>query len=561
MKRFLWLGSVGIFFALLPGCGDVFRPIIIPNPPIFPNPKASHTIATISDNGTVANGSAMVVDVSGDSITAMRNVGLRPVHAVQQTATQLLVVNQAVPGVGSDSISKLSYSGTSISAIATITLPASFDPAPPHAATTSMPNYVASTQATQAYVTLPNYQPNSSGAGTNPIIPSLAVINTAANNVVTLIQVSANPAADPVALAETPDGSKLYVANHGDNSVAAFNTVDQSARTITGGTFTSPLWVSARSDSQRVYVLNGNGIISTINTATTGGPDTVIDASISVPGANYMWYDMILNRLYIPAGGQLTILDVSQSVPSTIATIPVPAFVLSDGSTVSSTAVAVTSLPDGSRAYVTSVPSSTDMALSSQTTITSVVGDGTNATYTYSLTSGYGLTPGVTLTIAGLFNGTTELTDFEGTFQVSSVISGTQACPTTCFQVANTNTLSATTVSGSASGSNIFPQVTVVNTTSNSAGTTIAIPGFAPYDAFCSPSLNPQAPRFRFSMAAGGDSSRAYLSSCDGGNVNLISTSTDTYLLNQLAPPSARPPQNSGQANPPQNPVFMLAGP
>ena len=41
-------------------------------------------------------------------------------------------------------------------------------------------------------------------------------------------------------------------------------------------------------------------------------------------------------------------------------------------------------------------------------------------------------------------------------------------------------------------------------------------------------------------MAAGGDSSRAYLASCDGGMVNIIDTSSDTYILNLPAPIGSR---------------------
>ena len=47
-------------------------------------------------------------------------------------------------------------------------------------------------------------------------------------------------------------------------------------------------------------MLNGNGAVSTLDTTTTPGPDTVIDASISVPGAIYMVYDTILNRITFP---------------------------------------------------------------------------------------------------------------------------------------------------------------------------------------------------------------------------------------------------------------------
>jgi hypothetical protein len=59
-------------------------------------------------------------------------------------------------------------------------------------------------------------------------------------------------------------------------------------------------------------------------------------------------------------------------------------------------------------------------------------------------------------------------------------------------------------------------------------------------------------------MAAGGDSSRAYLASCDGGMVNIIDTTSDIYVLNLPAPLGVRP---GGQQNLPQNPVFLFAGP
>jgi hypothetical protein len=108
---------------------------------------------------------------------------------------------------------------------------------------------------------------------------------------------------------------------------------------------------------------------------------------------------------------------------------------------------------------------------------------------------------------------------------------------------------------------NICPQVTVIDVTSNSIKTSIAIPGFTAFDAFCSPSQSSRAPRFRIMMAAGGDSTRAYLSSCDGGMVNIIDTSSDTYGLNLPAPVSSSPPIPPSQQNPPQNPVFLLAGP
>ena len=68
----------------------------------------------------------------------------------------------------------------------------------------------------------------------------------------------------PVALVETPDQKKLYAVNQGDGTATAISLVDRSVvQTITTGT--TPVWAVARSDSARVYVLNsGSGTVSAI---------------------------------------------------------------------------------------------------------------------------------------------------------------------------------------------------------------------------------------------------------------------------------------------------------
>jgi len=454
MKRFLWLGFVLSFYVICSGCGETFRPIILPNPPQFPNPAASHSVVSINDNGTTVPGTAMVIDVSGDSESSVANVGLAPVHGVQQTASAFLVVNHSVSGAQADSLTKLNFSGTVISSKSTISLPEN-----------SAPNFVATTESSQAYVLMPNFVDPT----TNAVVPSIQVVNTTANNLVATIPVGNNPDA----MAETPNAQKLYVANQADSTIDGFNTADRSSRTV-NGSFNAPLWLIARYDSQRLYVLNGNGVVSTVDTSSTLGPDNVIDASVNVPGATYMLYDGNLNRLYIPGGSQLTILDASQSIPAVLAggpiTIPTVAPSSRDASDPCSTTspqpltvAAVAALPDGSRAYV-------------------------------------------------------------GAYYED------------------------------ASG-NFCPQVTVIDAASNTIKSKIAVPGFPAFDAFCSPSQSQRAPRFRIMMAAGGDSSRAYLASCDGGNVNFIDTSSDPYNPNLQAPIGSR------LDNPPQNPVFLIAGP
>jgi len=459
MKRFLWLGFVLFLYVICSGCGEVFRPIIIPNPPTFPNPAAAHTVVSINDNGTVVPGSAMVIDVSGDTDVSVANVGLAPVHAVQQTASQFLVVNHSVTGAVADSLSKLSFNGILIFGATTISLPPN-----------SAPNFVATTESGQAYVLLPSYL----DPVTRTVVPSVGVVNTLSNNLVAAIPVGNNP----VAMAETPNTEKLYVANQGDGTLSAFNTFDQSSRSISG-TFTSPpIWLSARSDSQRVYALEVNGTLAWLDTTSTAGPDTLTETTIGVPGATKMVYDGNKNRLYIPGGDQVAIVDVSQSAPSTIASIP------------------ITAIPPASRGAQD--PCST-------TAVTTL-----------------------------------------NTVDVAALPDGSRAYVGTYYEDASDN---------------ICPQVTVIDAVSNAIKTSTAIPGFTAYDAFCSASQSQRAPRFRIMMAAGGDSARAYLSSCDGGNVNIIDTSSDTYIVNEPAPVGSRPPIPPSQQNPPQNPVFLIAGP
>lgn len=463
MKRFLWLGFVLALYGICTGCGDTFRPIIIPNPPTFPNPAAAHTVLAISDNGTTVAGSTMVIDVSGDSIASVADcttplcIGIAPVHAVQQAANQVLVVNH------SDSISKVSFSNIiNISSTTTIGLPPG-----------SAPNFVAvAPNQPTAYVTLPNFVP-----------PSVGVVSTTSNNMSATIPLSSS--ANPVALAVTPDNSKLYVANEGDSSISGFNTQDRSARPICDPSGTvcppslasAPIWLSARTDNQRVYVLELNGTLGFLDTTSTAGPDTFTETGITMIGATYMVYDSNLNRLYIPSIDLLTIVDVSQSIPTVLGGGPiliptVPPTLRGTGdpcatSTESSPTrpVAVAALPDGSRAYV-------------------------------------------------------------GSFYRDNL-------------------------------GNVCPQVTVIDASSNTIKSSIAIPGFPDATVVGSPDFVPvcATTHFRFMMAAAGDSSRAYLSSCDGGNVNIIDTSNDTYIENLTAPASSR------LNNPPQNPVFLFAGP
>jgi DNA-binding beta-propeller fold protein YncE len=464
MKRFLWLGFVLSLYLICTGCGDTFRPIIIPNPPVFPNPRAAHTVLSINDNGAAVSGSAMVIDVSGDTEVSVANVGLAPVYAVQQSARQVLVVNHSVadPQNTGDSLTELTFNGTTIGSTSTISLPPN-----------SAPNFVAvAPSSTTAYVTL-------------PALNEVGVVSTLSGNLAETIPVGTNPDA----LAVTADNNKLYVANHGSNSISGFNTIDRSQRVGSPASTTSaPIWLAARSDNQRVFVLETNGTLAWLDTTSTAGPDPLTETPISVPSSLKIVYDGNLNRLYIPGNAMVSgtlesavvIVDAASTPVSPLAMIP------------------ITAIPPASRGGQD--PCSTTTVGPLNTVDVAALPDGSRA--------------------------------YAGTYYESAVNSVEYICP----------------------------QVTVIDVASNTVKASIAIPGFAAYDAFCAPP--PQGTvRFRIMMAAAGDSSRAYLSSCDGGNVNIIDTTTDTYYLNVPAPVGTRTPIPPSALNPPQNPVFLIAGP
>jgi len=198
------------------------------------------------------------------------------------------------------------------------------------------------------------------GYGTN----SVYVINTGTDAVSAAVPVGIHP----VALAETPDGQKVYVANHGNGtsggSVSVISTLsDTVAKTIClsgGGVLPCPsgplpVWAVARSDSEEIYVLDESGTIYAVDTAS----DTLILPSASASaGANFMFYDKSFSRLYVtsPTSDSLSVFDVSGGapVPSAKNPIGIPAAPSSPCGAGTVFPASVTVLGDGSKAYVAS---------------------------------------------------------------------------------------------------------------------------------------------------------------------------------------------------------------
>jgi len=264
-------------------CGQVYRPVVIPLSTTPPTPGGFHTVFAVSANVPTYPGGAMQINVAGDTIAgetptsdkSAPNLGDNPTHAAILPNNFRVFVASAgsVLAGGVDVLSYFTPAPQSTVAIGlgvvtTISLP-----------TGSQPVFVNTTQNTAVYVA--NFNSN-----------SVSAISTSTNSVSNTASVGVHP----VALAETPNGLKLYVANQGDNSVSSLNSGDLSSNVLTGFTGTTPVWVVARGDSQKVYVLTqGDGQLVTIDTAT----DTVTSSLPVGAGANFIFFDPHLNRLYV----------------------------------------------------------------------------------------------------------------------------------------------------------------------------------------------------------------------------------------------------------------------
>jgi YVTN family beta-propeller protein len=175
------------------------------------------------------------------------------------------------------------------------------------------------------------------------------------NSLTTEISVGANP----VALVATPDGTKLYCLNQGDNTVSLiFPAINQNVATIKVGIGISPVWAAVSSDGGRVYVVNrGSSNISVIDTTS----DSVIMPSNPHPipvgaGPNYIFYQASQNRFYVtsPPDNSLSIIDNNVD-PGQCALTPSmcrQTRSLAGAPCNGQHATSVTGLADGTRAYV-----------------------------------------------------------------------------------------------------------------------------------------------------------------------------------------------------------------
>jgi len=311
-------------------CGDTYRPVA--NPILQPggDPQRTAHALVVSKNGpcpigpTNDCGTAMVIDVSGDTNAATLTVGRNPVQATFISGTDY-VVNQGDNNLNAFILPAAGSSGNPPNNIITLPGPTQASPNLPSAS----PVFAAAAGG-KLFVTEPG------------LSNQLADISPGSNVPTAQITVGHNP----VALVATPDGTQLYCLNHDDSSVSViFPATDQVVATIqlalTGGML--PVWGAVSSDGARVFIVNqGSNNVSVIDTAS----DTVINTLPVGAGPNYITYQATLNRAYVtsPAGNSLSIINNNLGTVQTVSLAGAPC----NGQH----PISVTALADGTRVYV-----------------------------------------------------------------------------------------------------------------------------------------------------------------------------------------------------------------
>jgi hypothetical protein len=341
-RRLRWLALTAVATLLEISCGQVYRPVVIPVSTTPPNPAGFHAVFGISNNIAFNPGTAMQIDVSGDTDIGVANMGVNPTHAAILPNNARVFVASAGSLFPGDTDSVIAFTPAADSSAATgLGNPVTFSfPAG------SLPDFVNTTETGVVYVA--NY-------GTN----SVSALNISTNS----ISMTGAAGLNPVALAETADALNLYVINQGDNTVTDLSPVDLSTLS-TIPVASTPVWAVPRIDSRRLYVVTeGDGVLHTIRTDT----NVVISSqSVGGAGANFVLYDAGHSRLYVtnPRASAFYVFDATTDPPtpllpsgsanSTIS-VPLPSPCTAAGITCTPVApVSVAALPDGSRFYVAS---------------------------------------------------------------------------------------------------------------------------------------------------------------------------------------------------------------
>ncbi len=364
---------------LLTGCGETYRPVVIPLPTPGGDPQAQGAVvvgnqgvhvnhSSIPDGtpcdetnssgpDTVCPGSTTDIDIAGDVNSGNHVVGENPWTAILSSAGVVYTANR-----GSNTLSNYS-AASSGSTTLTVSMPstvsAKVDTTTSNTIDVAPVNSIASIVQTLVFATMPACGTLSGTVCTSVDRNRPGVMAFVTNNTfIQAYQVDKNP----VMAVALPDSSKVYVVNEGSGTVTGFAQLDRTRIANIAG-FASPVYAIATPDSSLLFVLNrANNTVGVVKTSTDS---LILSASFGatpspasdLPPSHPMFYDARRQRLWVTssAAGTVTVFDTSQLASNS--TMPVLATVHVPGAP-----LAVTVLSDGSRGYVLSGGSSASVS-------------------------------------------------------------------------------------------------------------------------------------------------------------------------------------------------------
>ena len=602
VRRVGCLAAMALAILLWVACGQVYRPVVIPVSTTPPNPANFHAVFGISTNVLSNPGTALQIDVSGDSNIGEANMGVNPTHAATLPNGSRVFVASA-GSVNPDGT--LNVGGVDI-----VT---AFTPAGDSTTATGL--------GTPTVFTLPNTSSNQSSAitaisedltGLVTVTLSAPLVKAQVGGVVIIsgvVVTGANPNAY--------DGSFTVSSVSGTTLAYVDSVLNLPSGTSGTATIPIPLSCSYQPDflttaqTNAMYLANygfendPNCPLSSTDSVVVLNPGLNTIADIAYLGAGT--HPVALSEtpdaqnLYVINQGSPTvagtIMDLSPTDLSTLATIALPSG--------SSTPVWAVSRVDSRFVYVVTQGDGQLLTISTATnTVTSsqlVGGPGANfALYDKSRNRLYVTNP--TAAAVYVFDATSDAPTLLSTI---SMTTGTNApCPSGCspvsvtampdgsrFYVASYQTLTTCPAGSGVSGECVIPRLTVYDAASMTvkpipSSTSLLPPSISlltspqfsatqyavARNSACDPPTTyaPGTTRFRMFTAAAADSSHVYVSICDAGSIADIIATTSTLstggtntpdqLVTDVATPYSAATAPPGGLPPLQNPIFLLSG-
>ncbi len=530
-SRLLTAALVLLLGLVCVSCGETYRPVAQPILGLQPSPAPSHFVVSISTDGIGDNhrdsGAASNINVSGDSIRGNIRAGIAPVHAaLAASGSKLYIANSGQDSVTASSVSSPTSAGN-------ISLP------PSPSATITQVTGSAST-ATYTYTGGTGlfsagdlvYVTGSTTAGFNGVFTvtaasgnSFSVSNS--TNVSETETFGAQAKVPNAVYVNSAESGKVYVAGYGTNSLYVINTTTEVV-TAAVPVDSHPVSVAEIPDGKKVYVANhgssaSGGSVSVVDTVSDTVAKTICLGSFNPPPC--------------PAG-------------------PVPVWAVARA--------------DSAQVYVLD-QNGTVYAI--DTTADAVVGSATSAAganfmfYDRNFSRLYVTSPGADL-----------VTVFDVSTATPVLVGNPLPIPAAASSLCTTSAVKPSSVTVLGDGSKAYvasyqlgagtvcTQLSVID--AGSSTLTKTIPLSKAIDNSALSGCGTVGFRVFTSSSGGGTNSKfkVYVSQCDAGSVAVVDTypvngnPEDTFAGVSITAPLSTFPATS-LTPPPQNPVFVVAGP